>query len=174
MSHHASPGAASGSGPRLSRPAVVSLGVSACLLGAVFVPVLPLVVVGVCVWWLTDDLARDPSRRPGWLGWLSLGLFAASAAVTVGIGLILDAHFDCGGTLGGFGEAADARLDDACFGNSLWRPIVGVTLTLLVTGFAVYRVGVSHESASPLVVASRTYGMAFGVIAGIAVVLALV
>ena len=43
------------------------------------------------------------------------GVLVAWAAIAI------DNHFHCGGTLGGFGESANARLDEACVDARAWR-----------------------------------------------------
>lgn len=160
--------------PRLSRAAVVSLGVSALLVGFAIAPVFPIVVIGICCWWLYDDLVRDPNSRPGWLGWLALAIFTLAAAGVTAVVTIFDAHFDCGGTLGGFGEASDARLDQSCVDARQWRPIVSVTLALVVCGLAAFGVRRSEASQSPVSVALRTFGVSAAVIVAINVVLVVV
>ena len=42
-----------------------------------------------------------------------------------------DAHFDCGGTLGGFGESASARLDDACLDRRILRVPIAMLIVLI-------------------------------------------
>ena len=60
----------------------------------------------------------------------------------------LDAHFDCGGTLGGFGESASARLDEACASRRAWRPVAGGVAMIAVTIVAGLRVRRSSGARS--------------------------
>jgi|GEM_PF-4282348 len=140
----------------MSRPAVVSIGVSVIMVSVIVLPALPLVVPAVCVWWLADDLTRNPDRRPAVLGWVALIGFAVVAVVGVTGVTIVDTHFDCGGTLGGFGESADARLDQSCADGRRWRSVVGVTLTLALCAAGIISVRRSEPSTPPLAVAART------------------
>jgi hypothetical protein len=158
-------------GSQRSQRAIVGLGVGAMLVSFVVIPLFPFVVVSVLIWWLAEDLRRDPSRRPGWLGAAALGAFAVLAIATACIVTLFDAHFDCGGTLGGFGEASDARLDTECRDARLWRTaLVGVVTTLMcVAGVVVVRR--SRPSHSPLRVAA---GVIVGVLVGVVGMLAVV
>jgi len=152
-----------------SRIATVGLGVGAMLIGFVIIPVFPFVVVAVVSWWLADDLRRCSPGRLGWLGWFAFGVFAVLAIGTGFVVTLFDAHFDCGGTLGGYGEAADARLDTQCRDDRLWRTAVAVVATLLIClagVFAVRRVG---SLRSPLAVSAAVFG---GMLVAIVVILA--
>lgn len=65
------------------------------------------------------------------VGWcITLGLTAVFA-----LGLYLDAHLRCGGTLGGFGESPDIRLDRACMRRESmqvwWAPVVFSVLVVV-------------------------------------------
>jgi phosphate/sulfate permease len=59
-------------------------------------------------------------------------LVAIVLASMIGIGLTN--HFACGGTFGGFGESANARLDEACVDRRAWLFALPIaTLLALVT-----------------------------------------
>ena len=92
----------------------------------------PLVIPSVLAWWLHIDLAASDERRPGRLGIAALVVYAIAASAMVAFVVGFDSHFDCGGTLGGFGESSSARLDEACVSRRAWRPVVGgVTMVAL-------------------------------------------
>ena len=160
-----------GAGSTRSRIVVVGLGVGAMLVGLVIIPLFPFVVIAVVIWWLADDLRRGAPVRTGWLGWLALGVFAV---LTVGTGFVVtlfDAHFDCGGTLGGYGEAADARLDTECRDARMWRTVVAGVVTLLICAGGVVALRRFGSSRSPLVVSAAVIG---GMLAATVAVLAAV
>ena len=142
--------------PKLSRAAVVSLGVTAMLVAFVLIPVFPFVVAAVMVWWLADDLRRDPSTRPGWLGTLVFVVFTLAAAFIVLVITVLFVDESCGREL--FNSSTE-NFDQACADAQRWRSVVGVTLTLVVSGFGYVGVRRSEPSQSPLVVAARTIGV---------------
>ncbi len=156
-------------GPKLSRAATVSLGVCALLVGLAIAPVFPIVVIGVCSWWLYDDLVRDPAQRPGWLGAVSLGVFALAALAVTGAVTVLAVNADCGADL--FGEGASNAFDQACADRERWRSVVAVTLALIVCGLAAFGVRRSDDEQSPTVVVARTFGVSGAVIAAINIVL---
>ena len=54
------------------------------------------------------------------LGWI----FAAAVTVVAVAVIGISNHFECGGTLGGFGESATANLDEACMGRRQWLLLV--------------------------------------------------
>ncbi len=154
-----------------SRAAVVGLGVGAMLVGFVIIPIFPFVVLAVLIWWLADDLRRGSAGRLGWLGWLAFVVFAVLAIGTGFVVTLFDAHFDCGGTLGGFGEAADARLDTECRDDRLWRTAVAVVVTSLIClagALAVRRFG---PVRSPLAVSAAAIGGMLVAIVGVLAVL---
>ena len=153
-----------------SRVTVLALGVGVMLIGFVVLPVFPLVVIAVLGWWLADDLQRRPDARLGWLGWTALGVFTVLATATAVVVTSFDTHFDCGGTLGGFGEGPDAQLDTRCRDDRWWRVIVGTVATVFVCGagaVAVRRFGSGRSARS---VAAATIGV---MVAAVALVLTL-
>ncbi len=152
-----------------SPAAVVGVGVAALLIGFVIFPILPFVSIAVVIWWLAEDLRRSASRRPGWLGRVALGGFTVLAVGTAFVVTVFDAHFDCGGTLGGFGEAADARLDTQCRDDRLWRTGVAVVVTSMICAAGAVAVRRSSSSRSPLTVSGIVVG---GMITAIVVVVA--
>jgi hypothetical protein len=159
--------AVANSAPKLSRAVVVSIGVSALLVGFVIAPIFPFVVAGVCGWWLYDDLARDSSRRPGWLGMTSLAVFSLVALVATAIVTILATNADCGADL--FGGSADGEglFDRACADRERWRSVVAVSLALVVCGIAAFGVHRSDAAQAPGAVAARTIGISAVVIVAI-------
>ena len=60
------------------------------------------------------------------------GVLVAWAAIAI------DNHFCCGGTLGGFGESANARLDEACVDARAWRFAVPLALYVGALGLRVF------------------------------------
>ena len=162
--------AASPSAPKLSRAAVVSLGVCAMLVGFLIIPVFPFVVAAVMAWWLTDDLRRSPSSRPGWLGIVVFVVFTLVAVVSVTFVTILDVDVSCGRNL--FESARDAEtFDQECASAQRWRSVVAVSLTLVACGLGFYGVRRSDESQSPLAVAARTVGVMSLVVVGVTTIL---
>ena len=64
--------------------------------------------------------------------------------VLIGVGafvLSFAAHFDCGGTFGGFGESASARLDEGCYADRMRFVGVGVLALALLpaAGYVLHR-----------------------------------
>ena len=140
------------------------------LIGFVIIPAFPFVVLGVLIWWLADDLRRGSSGHLGWLGWLALGVFAVLALGSGFVVTLFDAHFDCGGTLGGYGEAADARLDTECRDDRLWRTVVAGVATLIICAAGVVAVRRLGSSRSPLAVsAAAVGGMLVAIVAALGV-----
>ena len=144
--------------------ATFALGLGAMLVGFVVIPVLPLVVVFVLGWWLADDLSRRPDARLGWLGWTSLGLLGVLMAAAAIVVTSFDAHFDCGGTLGGFGEGASTRLDTACRDARGWRVVVAAAGAVGVTGLGAFALRRWGAGRSPVAVAVAVVG---GVVAAV-------
>jgi hypothetical protein len=88
-----------------------------------------------------DESARHgPSRRRvalvvvGYVVWI----FVIGVAAFL---LSFAAHFDCGGTLGGFGESASARLDESCYEDRMRFVGVGVLGAALLPaiGYVLWR-----------------------------------
>ena len=138
--------------------ATFALGVGAMLVGFVVLPMFPVVDVAVLGWWLLDDLRRRPDARLGWLGWTSLGVFTALATATAVVVTSFDAHFDCGGTLGGYGEGASARLDTQCRDDRAWRVIVATVGTIFICGVGAFGLRRLGAGRSPRVVAASAIG----------------
>lgn len=88
----------------------------------------PLAVAVVAAAWLMVDADLDDRRAPGWLGKVGLILLAVAWAATAWLVLTFDSHFSCGGTLGGFGESASARLDEQCFDRVWIRVPIAVAI----------------------------------------------
>ncbi|MFK7917797.1 MAG: hypothetical protein AB8G14_06945 [Ilumatobacter sp.] len=156
---------------KLSRAAVISVGVTALLISIVMAPVLPVIVVGVCTWWLYDDLTYQPDRRPGGLGIAALVVFTVAAVVITTFITVLATNADCGAELFGAADAASSNFDQACADRERWRSVVAVSLTLMMCGLAAFGVRRSDATQSPTSVAIRTFGVAAGVVAGINVLL---
>lgn len=80
--------------------------------------------------------ARPPRTRVilEVLAWLLAlgGVLVAWAAIAI------DNHFCCGGTLGGFGESANARLDEACVDARAWRFAVPLAIYVGALGLRVF------------------------------------
>ncbi len=83
-----------------------------------------------------DLEAKPPRLRTVFeiLGWI----VAVAIAVVASFLIVLGSHFDCGGTLGGYGESASARLDQECYAARSWRAVIpfvilGAAVTLRVT-----------------------------------------
>ena len=156
---------ADGTAFKLSRTAVVSLGVTALLIGFVIAPIFPFVVAGVCGWWLYDDLARDPSSRPGWLGLVSLAVFTLVAIVATTIVTVLATNADCGSNVFGGVEDGPSSFDQACADAQRWRSVVAVSLTLVVCAMATIGVRRSDADQAPAALSVRTFGISAVVIA---------
>jgi quinol-cytochrome oxidoreductase complex cytochrome b subunit len=160
------------SAPKLTRAAVVSLGVCALLIGFVIAPIFPFVVVGVCGWWLYDDLVRNPSRRPGWLGITSLAVFTLVALSATAIVTILATNADCGADLFASSTDGDSTFDRACADRERWQSVVAVSLALVVCGLAAFGVRRSDATQRPGAVVTRTFGVSAVVIVAINFVIA--
>jgi hypothetical protein len=113
----------------------VVVGVAAICASVFSLVLVPLVTTLVTAWWATLDARDAGERAPGRLGIVGLVLWSAVWALTAFVVLVFDAHFDCGGTFGGFGESASARLDVACRDRRTWRAIAGV-LTVVAGAIA--------------------------------------
>jgi hypothetical protein len=105
----------------------------------------PVVFPAILAWWLHIDLTRPDQPRPGWLGVVALTVYAIAASIVVVVVVSLDSHFACGGTLGGFGESASARLDNACVSSRGWRPVVGAVAMIALTIAAGVRIRRSSD-----------------------------
>jgi hypothetical protein len=104
----------------------LAIGVGGIVASAFTFVLLPVVATVVAGWWLVADMRGAGARAPGWLGKVALAVLAALWLAISWLVVGFDAHFDCGGTLGGFGESASARLDDDCYERRVLRvPIVG-------------------------------------------------
>ncbi len=108
----------------------------------------PVVLPAVLAWWLHIDMTRSDQPRPGWLGVVALSVYAIAASVVVVIVVSLDSHFECGGTLGGFGESASARLDEGCVSSRGWRPVVGAVAMISLTIVAGVRIRRSPDDGA--------------------------
>ena len=157
--------AAAQAAPKLSRAAVVSLGVSALLIGLVIAPMFPFVIAGVCGWWLYDDLARDPHRRPGWLGIVSLVVFTVAALASTTVITVLATNADCGADVFGGIDDGPSTYDQACADRERWRSVVAVSLVLVVCGLAAFGVRRSDATQAPAALAARTFGVSAVVVA---------
>lgn len=151
--------------PRLSRPVVVGAGSAGLVVAFLMAPLLPFIVVGVCSWWLCDDLIRNPSRRPGTLGIVSLSVFtfvgvAASLFITV-----LTVNDDCGADV--LGADATTTFDQACADAERWRSFVATALVVVICAAAAFGVRRSNVQQAPVAVAVRTFvvsAVAIGVV----------
>lgn len=104
----------------------IVVGVVAVAVSLVGVVTLPLVATLVAAWWATLDARDRGAGAPGRLGKAALVLLAVAWGAAATLVLSFDTHFDCGGTLGGFGESANARLDESCVDRRSWRTLVGL------------------------------------------------
>ncbi len=160
--------------PRLSRPAVLSLGVCALLIGVVIAPMLPWVVLGVCCWWLYDDLGRDPISRPGWLGVVALVVFSLVAVAMTTLFTVVMTNADCGANVFGGYDPGPSTFDRACADAQRWRSVVGVTLALVVCGLAAVGVRRSDPGQARGAVVARTFGVSTIAIIAINVVVTVI
>jgi hypothetical protein len=128
----------------------IAVPVGALAIVASFGLVFPALIVSpaVLAWWLHIDLTRSDGPRPGWLGMVALAVYAIAASVVVVIVVSLDSHFECGGTFGGFGESASARLDDACVSARGWRPVAGAVAMIALTIVAGVRIWRSPDDGA--------------------------
>lgn len=155
---------------KLSRAAVISIGVTALLISLVMAPILPIVVVGVCAWWLHDDLTYQPHRRPGGLGIASLVVFTLAALVITTFVTVLATNSDCGADLFSTVDGA-STFDQACADRERWRSVVAVSLALMVCGLAAFGVRRSEPDQSANSVVLRTFAVTTASIIVINVVL---
>ncbi len=109
----------------------VAIGVTAIVVSAFTFVLLPIVVALVAAWWLATDARSTGARAPGTFGKIALVMLASCWVAVAALVLAFDAHFDCGGTLGGFGESANARLDDACYDRRSLRVLIAAPVVLL-------------------------------------------
>lgn len=143
---------------KLSRAAVISVGVTALLVSLVMAPILPIVVVAVCAWWLHDDLTYQPHRRPGGLGIASLAVYTVAALVITTFVTVLATNSDCGADLFSSTDSA-STFDQACADRERWRSVVAVSLALMVCGLAAFGVRRSDSDQSPGSVVLRTFAV---------------
>lgn len=128
--------------PARSHPWVVAVGLLAVAGSVTTVVLVPLVAALVAGWWLMVDARSAGESVPGWLGKAGLALLAVVWIATAWLIVGFDAHFDCGGTLGGFGESSSARLDEECYGRRALKIPLAVSVVVagaLVGGFALRR-----------------------------------
>lgn len=125
-----------------SRAWVVSVGLLAVAGSVATVVLVPLVAAVVAGWWLMVDARSAGDSAPGWLGKAGLAVLAVVWIATAWLVVGFDAHFDCGGTLGGFGESSSARLDEECYGRRALKIPFAVSVIVagaVVGGFALRR-----------------------------------
>jgi hypothetical protein len=129
----------------------IASGIAAIAISAFTFVLVPIVVAMVAAWWLATDARSTGSRAPGALGKFALAMLAVAWAATSTLVVGFDAHFDCGGTLGGFGESANARLDADCYDRRslrLWIVLPVVLLGVIGAGIAVRRRAGSWKETS--------------------------
>lgn len=109
----------------------IAIGVGGIVASAFTFVLLPVVTTVVAGWWLVADMRVAGARSPGWLGKVALAVLAALWLAIAWLVVGFDAHVDCGGTLGGFGESANARLDDECFDRRILRVPIAMLIVLI-------------------------------------------
>lgn len=154
----------------MSRRARATLvGVAVIAVSLVTMVLVPLVVAAVVTAWLVVDADIEQRRAPGWFGKIALALLAVVWAATATVVLVFEAHFSCGGTLGGFGESANARLDEACYDRRLVRRLPA-TLAVIAAGSAAIGVLLRRRVATASTVDEPEVSIGVGVVGGLVTV----